>query len=112
MEELNRNRNPDQDQYQDQATYRIPKDLPPIILPDYHHYLCLVRRCAGRGEGLTRASGNIGARRMEKRKAVHSGEGIIKAWEFLLDSYINVIGWLQITKLWVEVFFGGGCINK
>ena len=38
--ELNRNRTPDLYQYQ--ATDRIPKDLPPIILPNLRRRRCLV----------------------------------------------------------------------
>ena len=41
--ELNQNPTPDQDQYRD--PYRIPKDIPPITLPNTLQHFCLCRLC-------------------------------------------------------------------
>ena len=74
MEKLIQNRNPDQDQ----STDRIPNSLPPNLILNPSRCICLVRRRAGREDGLTQASGNIREQCVEQREVVHSGEGLIK----------------------------------
>ena len=64
---MNRNRNPYRDRYISRSLYRIPTDIPPIILPNPHpcrHSHCrrrrLVRQRVGRVGGLTQALGVCG----------------------------------------------------
>ena len=69
MVELNWNQNPDR--YR--ALDRITKNLPPVLLPIPHRCICLARRRAGRGNGPTRDSGNMGKQHTNKMEEVHIG---------------------------------------